>query len=115
MGKAEREKHWAEAEILYRARYAGGEILAAFIDLPHERNTLFTDMLWLAHMVSGEKTLEPVRLTDEQRETYRRAVALRDPRIAELTAVAQDPERAYPKLMQWLEELRRDGEGTPGW
>lgn len=115
MTAEEKESYWAEAEIVYRARFAGGETLAAFVDRPAERNTLLADMMWLAAKVSGEESLRPIRLTDEQRETYQRAVALRDPRIAELNILARDAASAYPRLMEWLSELRQEGVDSPNW
>ncbi|PWC56304.1 hypothetical protein TSH7_28445 [Azospirillum sp. TSH7] len=111
----EKELYWAQAEVLYRARYAGGETLAAIADRPGERNTLLADMLWLAREVSGLTDLESIRLSDGQRETYQRAVELRDPREAELKTFARNPGTSYTRLLEWLEELRREGVDSLSW
>lgn len=111
----DKELYWAEAEILYRARYAGGETLTAIADRPGERNTLLADMLWLAHRVSGAADLKAIRLSEELRETYQRAVALRDPREAELKTLARDPAASTPRLLEWLDELQREGVDSLPW
>lgn len=111
----EKEFYWAQAEILYRARYAGGETLAAIVDRPGERNTLLADMLWLAHRVTGVEGLEAIQVSEEQRETYQRAVALRDPREAELKSFARNPAASHPRLLEWLDELQREGVDSLSW
>lgn len=111
----EKELYWAQAEVLYRARYAGGETLAAIADRPGERNTLLADMLWLAREVSGQIGLEAIRLSDAQRETYQRAVALRDPREAELKTFARSPGASHTRLFEWLEDLRQEGVDSLSW
>jgi small GTP-binding protein len=107
------EKHWKSCEVPHYPNYAFEETLAVFKDQAGQRNTLLSDMVWLAETLQDDVTGSIVipDLTAAVRERYLRRFALRDPRLSQLEEIQELPvSDAYRQLAELAISSREDSD-----
>ena len=83
------DEYWTRAEQPYYPRYAIGEKLAFFCEVPYERNTLLRDIMWLVSFATGFEFRFPASIVPfDARDHYIEASRLRDQRDAEVGQLA---------------------------